>query len=132
MQAGGEHDDDFAIGQAAMDHGEQHVIALALQFIGKVAAAVPGDGTLAKRLELSDPALHALLLRKAGGTLARRIAQRIVSVDEFERRADFQFHRAGCEPLATQIAQGEISPDARDGTGRSRGIVSVLSSISAQ
>src|SRR5262245_56773449 len=49
-----------AVGQAAMDHGKQHLAAPGLQLEGDVSAVLPGDAELARRIQLGDAALHAM------------------------------------------------------------------------
>ena len=79
---------------------------------------VPGEGELAGRIELDDPALHSVLLAEAGRPLAGRIGQLVVAPDEFERRADLHLHLARRQPVAAQVAVGEIGPDALDRAGQ--------------
>src|SRR4029453_13056021 len=103
-----------AIWQAAMDHGEQHVIAFWIQLEGDVAAALPGDGELAGRIELCNAALHPLLFGEAGRPLAGWIVELVVAPDEFDGRADLHLHLARRQPLTAQFALREIGPDALD------------------
>src|SRR5215510_1277125 len=98
-----------------MGDGKQHLVTLWFQLEADVATALPGEGELAGRIDLGDPALHSVLVAEALRSLARRIGQLIVAPEELERRADLQFHLAGGEPLATQFALRQIRPDALDG-----------------
>ena len=75
-----------------MDQGEQHFVALRLQFEGDAAGVSPGEGELARRIKLGDAALQAMLVAKAFRPLAGRIGQLVVAPDQFERRADLHFH----------------------------------------
>src|ERR1700686_1448789 len=43
VPAGADLEHGRAVGQTAMDHGEQHALTLWLQFEGNVAAVIPGD-----------------------------------------------------------------------------------------
>ena len=104
MPAGADLQQGGAVGQAAMDHGEQHLVALRLQLEGNVAAALPGEGELAGRIELGDPALHPVLLGEAGRPLAGRVGELVVAPDELEGRADLHLHLARRQPLAAQLA----------------------------
>ena len=73
MPASSDLQHDRAVRQTAMDQGEQHVVAHWLQVERDVAGIAPGDGELARRIEIGDPALHPVLFGKAGRPLARRI-----------------------------------------------------------
>src|SRR6185503_12241841 len=64
VPAGADLEQGRAIGQTAMDHGEQHALASGLQLEGDVAASVPSDRKLAERLEFGDAALHPVLFGK--------------------------------------------------------------------
>ncbi len=77
---------------------------LGFQLEGDVAAAFPGDGELAGRIELGDPALHPMLVGEAGRPLAGRVGQLVVAPDELEGRADLHLHLARRQPLAAQFA----------------------------
>src|ERR1700742_1797605 len=44
MPAGAYLEHGGAVGQTAMDHGEQHALTPGLQFEGNIAVVVPGDG----------------------------------------------------------------------------------------
>src|ERR1700730_11424601 len=101
-----------------MDYGEQHLVALWLQLEGNVAAAAPGDGELAGRIELGDTALHPVLVGEAGRPLAGWVGQLAVAPDELDGRADPHLHLARRQPLTAQVALGEIGPDALDGPGQ--------------
>src|SRR3984885_2611546 len=107
-----------AIGQAAMDYGEQYLVALRLQLKGNVAAARPGESQLAGRIEFSDPASHPALVAEAGRPLAGRIGQFVITPDEFERRINLQLHFACRQPFAAQFTLREISPYPLDGAGQ--------------
>src|ERR1700692_695785 len=61
VPAGSDAQQVCAIGQAPMDQGEQHLVAFWLQLKGNVAAALPGNGELAARIELGNTALHPAL-----------------------------------------------------------------------
>src|SRR6478735_6189488 len=88
VPAGADLEHGRAVGQTAMGHGEQHALTPWLQFEGDVAAVIPGEGKLARRIEFGDPALHAVLFGEAGRTRAWRVAEFIVAPDQFEGRAD--------------------------------------------
>ena len=118
VPAGGVLQQGGAVGQAAMDHGEQHLVALRVQLEGDVAAVLPGDGELARRIEFGDPALHAVFLGEAGRALGRRVGELVVAPDQLEGRADLHLHLARRQPLAAQIALREIRPDALDRAGQ--------------
>lgn len=66
VPAGAEHQDRGAVRQPAMDDREKHVLASRLQFKGDGAATVPGDGEPVGRIELGNPALHAMDLSPPG------------------------------------------------------------------
>src|SRR5204863_3421840 len=85
-----------------------------LQFERDSAGAPPGDGELAGRIEFGDAGLHPVLLWMAGRPLAGRIGEFVVAPHEFEGGADLHLHLAGREPLAAQVALGEIGPDTLD------------------
>src|SRR5258708_4676138 len=57
VPAGADAQQDGAVGHAAMDQGEQHVVATWLQFERDAAGVAPGDRELARRIELGDAAL---------------------------------------------------------------------------
>src|SRR5690348_14362563 len=102
MPAGSDPKQSRTVGQAAMNHGEQHLVTLWLQFEGNVAAAFPRDGELAGWGELGDPALHPALASEAGRPRAGRVGQFIVTPDELERGTDLHLHIARRQPLAAQ------------------------------
>src|SRR5271169_4556068 len=101
-----------------MNHGEQHKVARRLELKRDAAGAAPRDGELTGRIELGDSALQPVLLAKSVRSLAGRIAKLAVAPDEFERRADLHLHLTRRQPLAAQVALGEIGPDALDGPGQ--------------
>src|SRR5271155_5217935 len=100
-----------------MSQGEQHLLALWVQFERDLAAGSPGDGELAGRIELDDSALHSVLFAEAGRPLAGRVGKLVVSPDELDRGADLHLHLARRQPLTAQFALREIRPDPLDGAG---------------
>src|SRR4051794_31930460 len=118
MPAGADLEQSRAIGQTAMNKGEQHVVTLWLQLEGDVATVLPSDGKLARRIEFGDPALHAILFGEVGWPSAWRIVEFTVTPDQLERCAERQAHGPRRQPLAPQFAVDEIGPDAVDRTGQ--------------
>ena len=118
VPAGADAEHRAAVGQAAVDQGQQHLVALRSELDRDVAAVLPGEAELMRRVELGDAALHPVLDGKPRRPLAGRIGQLVVAPDEFERRADFHLHPARRQPLAAQIALREIGPDALDRAGQ--------------
>src|SRR5262245_1503110 len=114
VPAGSDPERSCAVGEATMDDGEQHLAALGRQLEGYVAAAMPGDGELAGRIELRDATLHTMLVTEARRPLTGRVGELVVPPDQFEGRAHLHLHLARRKPLATQLAVGEIRPDALD------------------
>src|SRR5437660_726240 len=108
VPAGADVEHGAAVGQAAMDQGEQHLVALGLELEGDATALSPGDGELARRIELGDPTLHAVLCGEAGWPLAGRVGQLVVAPHQLEGRADLHLHLARRQPFAAQVAVREI------------------------
>jgi hypothetical protein len=117
VPTGTNHQRHGSIWQAAMGDRKQDVFVFRFKLEGDVASA-PRERELARRIKFSDAALHALLIGKARWPLPRRAGQLVVAPDEFELGADLQIHLTGGEPLTTEIAFGDIGPDALDFTGQ--------------
>src|ERR1700729_1541327 len=74
VPAGADADHHATGGQAAVDHGQQHLLAPRFERKSYVAVVLsPGEGEFARRIDLDDPALHPMLLAKALRPLARRV-----------------------------------------------------------
>ena len=101
-----------------MDHVSSTSSPFGSRVIVDLASSIPGEGELSRRIELEYPALQAVLLAEAGRLFARRVRQLAVAPDELERRADLHLHCARGEPLAAQVALGEVGPDALDRPGQ--------------
>ena len=114
MPAGAGVEQDAAIGKPAMDESEKHPVAARLQLEYDAARASPGDGEAARRIELGDRRLHAVLGAESGRPATRRIGQFVIAPGEGEGRADSHFHVAGRQPFPAQVAFGEIGPDPLD------------------
>src|ERR1700760_3039563 len=93
VPAGADANHHAASRQATVNHGEQHFLAPRFERHRNVAVFVaPSEDEFARRIDLDDPALHAVLLTKTVRPLARRIGELAVAPDEFERRAHLQLH----------------------------------------
>src|SRR5262249_58547571 len=114
--AGGDHQHGASVGQATMDERELHQVAARLELEGDVAALSRGDDKPPWWIELGDPALHAVLRAETGRALAGWLGELVVAPHQLEGRADRHLHLARGQPLAAQVALGEIGPDALDGT----------------
>src|SRR5262245_64004096 len=99
-----------------MDHGEQHLVALGLQFEGYVATALPGDGEFSGWIDLGDPALHPVLVAETGRPLSGRVGKLVVAPDELERGTGLQLHLPRGQPLPPRMALVEVGrhPRVRD------------------
>src|SRR5262245_33402899 len=69
------------VGQAPMDHAEQHLVTPGRQFEAYLAAPLPGDGELARRIALGDAALHPVLVAETRRPLSGRVGELIVAPD---------------------------------------------------
>src|SRR5215213_5564341 len=101
-----------------MGDGEQHLVVPGLELEGDVAAVLPSEGNLARRIDFGDAALHAMFLAEALRSLAGRVGELVVAPYQLEGRADLHLHKARGQPLAAHVALGEVDPDTLDGAGQ--------------
>src|SRR5262245_46524034 len=99
-----------------MDHAEQHLVTPGRQFEAYLAAPLPGDGELARRIALGDAALHPVLVAETRRSLSGRVGELIVAPDYLELSPHRRLHLTRSQPLAPQFAFRQIRPHPLDRT----------------
>ena len=119
VPAGADLEHGCAVGQAAMDHGEQHLARPSARArrrrrrcLPQVMASLRGGSSSVIRLCIRCSS------EKPGGRSPGRVGELVVAPDELEGRADLHLHLARRQPLAAQVALREIGPDALDRAGQ--------------
>ena len=118
MPARPNHQRHGVIGHAAVGHGEQHLVALRRQIKGDFTHTGPGETEFAQRHQLGHLTGGAGFGAKTLRALAGGGRQLIVAPHQLEAGAHLQGHGAGRQPLAAQVAVGQVGPHPVDGAGQ--------------
>lgn len=114
VPAGADIEQRAAVRHAAVDEGEQYLVALRGEDEGDLALFAPCDDQLARGINRHDTAFHAVLGAETFRALSWRIGERVIAPSKFEGGAFGEVHHAGGEPFAAQVRVGDPVPAPLD------------------